>query len=353
MKISRSVSDTGRRLCSAAGRARHHGRRASFHGGGRRRRDQGVGGRRCSRCIVPFLAGSLDRHTLPALWAMNKARRPGSNTRRPGSRLRLTPGPADVRDRGRWGAGVRGRGRQRTPWRVADELTSASLYKHLPDKAASAIISNGCAEAAAALEAAVDGAADRGRLPDFRRGAPACVPVDDRAAGASAAAGLETRTAAPLVRAVGSPERARAAWAFISGRGGPGTGRFPTEAATWRSGIAAFAARPSPSGTAMAPPGRRLVGQAARIGSEPLSGEPTHSTHAASRHTQPSGVSAGAGFGHGTWARVGVPGPDGWGGVGGCACVVRAAAACRQRCHRFLPGLHVAACGSAPIGGWT
>ena len=49
---------------------------------------------------------------------------------------------------------------------------------------------------------------------------PARVPVDDRAAIARAQlpAGLEARTAAPLLRAVGDdPVRARAAWAFIHG----------------------------------------------------------------------------------------------------------------------------------------
>jgi hypothetical protein len=69
-----------------------------------------------------------------------------------------------------------------------------SLYKHLPDKAAleAEIISDGFAEAAAALEAAVDGAGEpltvRGRLPGLRGRASARVPVDDRAAVAAGAA---------------------------------------------------------------------------------------------------------------------------------------------------------------------
>lgn len=96
--------------------------------------------------------------------------------------------------------------------RVADELgvRAASLYKHLPDKAAleAEIISDGFAEAAAA----VDGA-----------GEPLTAFVDAYRAFAVAhphvyrlmterplprerlPPGLETRTAAPLVRAVGSP----------------------------------------------------------------------------------------------------------------------------------------------------
>ena len=56
--------------------------------------------------------------------------------------------------------------------------------------------------------------------------------------------GLETRTAAPLVRAVGSPERARAAWAFIHGMIMLElNGRFPSDGVTeaaWRSGTTAF-----------------------------------------------------------------------------------------------------------------
>jgi hypothetical protein len=64
--------------------------------------------------------------------------------------------------------------------------------------------------------------------------------------------GLEAHAAAPLLRAMGSPPRARAAWAFIHGM----TileldARFPSDAWTelaWHEGIAAFrASNRSPS----------------------------------------------------------------------------------------------------------
>lgn len=177
--------------------------------------------------------------------------------------------------------------------RVADELgvRAASLYKHLPDKAAleAAIISDGFAEAAAALEAAVDGAAE-----------PLTAFVDDYRSFVAAhphvyrlmterplprellPPGLEARTAAPLVRAVGSPERPRAAWAFIHGMITLElNGRFPTDGVTeaaWRSGIAAFADGHPPvrhgDGPSRTAPGGRPTSHrpAARIGSEPLSG---------------------------------------------------------------------------------
>ena len=56
--------------------------------------------------------------------------------------------------------------------------------------------------------------------------------------------GLEARTAAPLVRATGSPARARAAWAFIHGMITLELdNRIPADRVTeqaWSSGIAAF-----------------------------------------------------------------------------------------------------------------
>jgi hypothetical protein len=59
--------------------------------------------------------------------------------------------------------------------------------------------------------------------------------------------GLEARAAAPLVRAVGGPARARAAWAFLHGM----TileldDRFPSGEAlepAWQEGVAAFLGR--------------------------------------------------------------------------------------------------------------
>ena len=175
--------------------------------------------------------------------------------------------------------------------RVADELgvRAASLYKHLPDKAAleAAIISDGFAEAAAALEAAVDGAAEPlTAFVDAYRSFVAAHPhvyrlmTERPLLRERLPPGLETRTAAPLVRAVGSPERARAAWAFIHGMIMLElNGRFPTDGVTeaaWRSGIAAFADGHPPvrhgDGPSRTAPGRLPSHRpAARIGSEPLS----------------------------------------------------------------------------------
>ena len=175
--------------------------------------------------------------------------------------------------------------------RVADELgvRAASLYKHLPDKAAleAAIISDGFAEAAAALEAAVDGAAEPlTAFVDAYRSFVAAHPhvyrlmTERPLPRERLPPGLETRTAAPLVRAVGGPERARAAWAFIHGMIMLElNGRFPTDGVTeaaWRSGIAAFAdghpaARHGDGPTRTAPGRLPSHRPAARIGSEPLS----------------------------------------------------------------------------------
>lgn len=146
--------------------------------------------------------------------------------------------------------------------RVADEMgiRAPSLYKHLPHKEAleTAIITGGFEEAAAAFEAAVEGASDplTAFVAAYRAFASAHphvyrlmtegpLPREDLPPG------LEARTAAPLLRAVGSPPRARAAWAFIHGM----TileldGRFPTDTWTepaWQEGIAAFRT-PGPPG---------------------------------------------------------------------------------------------------------
>src|SRR3954454_1159592 len=112
--------------------------------------------------------------------------------------------------------------------RAADELAirAPSLYKHLPHKAAleAAIIADGFADAAAAFEAAVDGHPE-----------PLVAFAEAYRAFASAhphlyrlmterplprdllPPGLESRAAAPLVRAGGSPARAPPAWAFLPG----------------------------------------------------------------------------------------------------------------------------------------
>ena len=142
--------------------------------------------------------------------------------------------------------------------RIADELgiRAPSLYKHVPHKATLevAIIIDGFEEAAAAFEAAVDGADDPlgafvGAYRSFASAHPHVyrlmtqrpLPHDQLPEG------LEARAAAPLMEAVGSPERARAAWAFIHGMTVLELdGRFPTDDVTepaWRQGVAAFRPR--------------------------------------------------------------------------------------------------------------
>jgi AcrR family transcriptional regulator len=174
--------------------------------------------------------------------------------------------------------------------RLADRvgIRAPSLYKHIPDKAAleAAIIVTGLEEAAAAFEAAVDGADHRraegagegkdegGPSSGDRAGAvagDATAPCPPGALPALAAAyrrfalehphlyrlmtngplprehlptGLEARTAAPLLRVAGSQARARAVWAFAHGMVMLELDhRFPPDAdldAAWQAGIAAF-----------------------------------------------------------------------------------------------------------------
>ena len=181
--------------------------------------------------------------------------------------------------------------------RLAERLgiQAPSLYKHLPDKTAleAAIIVTGMEEAAAAFETAVAEAADAGGSggggePNGAGGEPggAGGAADaarsggigvrgggNEALSALAAAyrefalahphlyrlmhngplprrhlpaGLEERTAAPLLRAAGSRARARAVWAFAHGMVMLELDqRFPPDAdldAAWRAGIAAFQA---------------------------------------------------------------------------------------------------------------
>jgi AcrR family transcriptional regulator len=146
--------------------------------------------------------------------------------------------------------------------RVAQVLgiQAPSLYKHLPEKAAleAAIIADGLREAAAAFEAATDGAPDpMGALVRayrtfvsehphmYRLMTERPLPRD------RLPAGLEARTAAPLLRLTGSPARARAAWGFIHGMVMLELNdRFPSDGMTeqaWESGVAAFvSANPHP-----------------------------------------------------------------------------------------------------------
>ncbi len=141
--------------------------------------------------------------------------------------------------------------------RVADALgiRAPSLYKHLPDKATleAAIIAEGFREAAAAFEAATDGADDpMGALVAAFRAFASAHPhmyrlmTERPLPRERLPPGLEARTAAPLLRLTGSPARARAAWAFIHGMIILELNdRFPSDGLTedaWESGVAAFKA---------------------------------------------------------------------------------------------------------------
>jgi AcrR family transcriptional regulator len=139
--------------------------------------------------------------------------------------------------------------------RLADALgiRAPSLYKHLPHKTAleTAIIIDGFEQAATAFEAATHDAADpMGAFVEAYRTFATAHPhvyrlmTERPLPRESLPPGLEARTAAPLLRATGSPARARAAWAFIHGMIMLElNGRFPADGLTelaWHSGLAAF-----------------------------------------------------------------------------------------------------------------
>jgi AcrR family transcriptional regulator len=139
--------------------------------------------------------------------------------------------------------------------RLADRLgmRAPSLYKHLANKAAleAALIAAGFEEAAAAFDAATDDAAEplaalvsayrrfvRHNPQLYRLMTEGPLPRDQLERG------LEDRAAAALARAAGSPERARAAFAFIHGMIILElNGRFPDDDGlepAWQAGLAAF-----------------------------------------------------------------------------------------------------------------
>jgi AcrR family transcriptional regulator len=142
--------------------------------------------------------------------------------------------------------------------RLGDRLgiRAPSLYKHLPNKAALevALITVGFEEAAAAFDKATDGAAEpfaavvtayrafANRHPQLYR-----LMTEGPLPREQLEPGLEDRAARALVRAAGSPERARAAFAFIHGMVILElNGRFPDDGGlepAWRAGIAAFSPR--------------------------------------------------------------------------------------------------------------
>ncbi len=139
--------------------------------------------------------------------------------------------------------------------RVADQLNirAPSLYKHFPDKEALevAIIVDGFEEAAAKFETAEAHTADpwatfAATYRDFATSHPHVyrLMTDRRLPRDQLPAGLEARTAAPLIRATGDPARARAAWAFLHGLTMLElNGRLPSDALTepaWQIGIQQF-----------------------------------------------------------------------------------------------------------------
>jgi len=144
--------------------------------------------------------------------------------------------------------------------RLADRLgiRAPSLYKHLPNKAALevALIAAGFEETAAAFDAATGNAADplgalvreyrtfATRNPHLYR-----LMTEGPLPREQLERGLEDRAAKALIRATGSPERARAAFAFIHGMVILElNGRFPDDGGlepAWRAGLTAFH-NPSP-----------------------------------------------------------------------------------------------------------
>lgn len=143
--------------------------------------------------------------------------------------------------------------------RLAERLgiRAPSLYKHLPDKAAleAAIIATGFEDTAATLEAALEAALAAGDEPlatlaaayrAFALDHPHLyrLMTDQPLPREHLPEGLEDRAAAPLLRAAGDQDTARAAWAFAHGMVMLELARrFPTGAdvdAAWERGIGAF-----------------------------------------------------------------------------------------------------------------
>ena len=138
--------------------------------------------------------------------------------------------------------------------RVADRLgiRAPSIYKHLADKRAleNAIVSDVFEEIAVVFEAASAGDDPLAGIADayrrFAREHPHLFrlmterPLDRD----GLTPGAEERAAAPVLRATGDPDTARAAWAFAHGMTVlEVNGRFPPDAdldAAWRRGLDAF-----------------------------------------------------------------------------------------------------------------
>jgi AcrR family transcriptional regulator len=112
--------------------------------------------------------------------------------------------------------------------RLAERLgiRAPSLYKHVPDKTAveSAVIATGLEDLGTVLEEAVAGAAEplmalATAYRGFALGHPHLyrLMTDRPLPREQLPAGVEERAAAPVLRAVGDPDRARAVWAFAHG----------------------------------------------------------------------------------------------------------------------------------------
>jgi AcrR family transcriptional regulator len=139
--------------------------------------------------------------------------------------------------------------------RLADRvgIRAPSLYKHFPDKAAleAAVIATGLEDAAAAFEAAVDGASDpvaalAAAYRQFALDHPHLYRLMNTGPlpRPHLPPGLEDRAAAPILRVAGTQARARAIWAFAHGMVMLELDqRFPPDAdldAAWQAGITAF-----------------------------------------------------------------------------------------------------------------
>lgn len=141
--------------------------------------------------------------------------------------------------------------------RLADAvgIRAPSLYKHFPDKAAVeiALIDDGFAEVAECFERAlVKGEDSLQEIATAYRAFARAHPHLYRLMTSGPLPrerlrpGVEARAAAPIVRAVGDPDLARAVWAFIHGMVILElSGRFPADAdldAAWSAGLTAFGA---------------------------------------------------------------------------------------------------------------
>lgn len=149
-------------------------------------------------------------------------------------------------------------------------IRAPSLYKHFPDKLAVevALINDGFDEIARSFEAALANGEDS--LVELAKAYRAFVRSHPHLYRLMTArplprerlrSGVEARAAAPIVQAVGDPDRARAVWAFAHGMVSIELdGRFPPDAnldAAWAAGLTAFGAASTPKPGHPPSPGSR------------------------------------------------------------------------------------------------